>query len=196
MDKLQTLREKDNPENNVFPNIRTGNIPDSGVTTAKINDGAITSAKIASSAVTSAKIGSNAVTTGKIADSAITNGKLANSSVSLSKLGISNGTLPTALLQIDNSLLHNMNDDGVEGTIADVCEWFFNMMNNPRFVRFFALSSDGLTAFDFRVIGVEKRTGFETLIYDVNETTATIDTDADALTFYTTHKDRLFAVVL
>lgn len=196
MDKLQTLREKDNPENNVFPNIKTGNIPDAGITTAKINDGAITTAKIASSAVTSAKLASNAVTTGKIADSAITNGKLANASVSLSKLGISNNTLPTALLQIDNSLLHNMNDDGVEGTIADVCEWFYNMMNNPRFVRFFAVSNDGYSAFEFRVIGVTIQSGLEELLYEFNGTSASIDSDADAATFFATHKDRLFAVVL
>ena len=111
MNKYQTLREKDHPENSVFPNIDTQNIPDAGVTTAKIADGAITTAKIATGAVTNAqlavdavdtsnivagavtatkigsgavtavKIASNAVTTGKINDGAVTTAKLADASV-------------------------------------------------------------------------------------------------------------------
>ena len=106
MNKYQTLREKDHPENSVFPNIDTQNIPDSGVTTAKIADGAITTAKIATGAVTNAclatdavdtsnivagavtstKIGANAVTSGKIASNAVTTGKIADGAVTTAKL--------------------------------------------------------------------------------------------------------------
>lgn len=106
MNKYQTLREKDHPENSVFPNIDTQNIPDSGVTTIKIADGAITTAKIATGAVTNAclatdavdtsnivagavtstKIGANAVTSGKIASNAVTTGKIADGAVTTAKL--------------------------------------------------------------------------------------------------------------
>ena len=106
MNKYQTLREKDHPENNVYPNIDTQNIPDSGVTTSKIADGAITTAKIATGAVgnaqlatdavdtsnivagsvTSSKIGSGAVTAVKIASNAVTTGKIADLAVTTQKL--------------------------------------------------------------------------------------------------------------
>lgn len=116
MNKYQTLREKNHPENSVFPNIDTQNIPDAGVTTVKIADGAITTAKIATGAVTNAqlatdavdtsnivagavtatkigagavtsvKIAANAVTTGKISDLAVTTGKLAGGAVTAPKV--------------------------------------------------------------------------------------------------------------
>ena len=86
MDKFQTLREKENPANNVYPNIQTQNIPDSGVTTAKIADSAITTVKLSTGSVTTAKIDSNAVTSGKIATGAVTEGKIAIGAVTESKI--------------------------------------------------------------------------------------------------------------
>ena len=96
MDKYQTLREKDNPANDVYPNIKTQNIPDGGVTTAKINDGAVTTAKINDGAVTTTKINNGAITeskldafsvsSAKIQSGAITNVKLATSAVSSAKI--------------------------------------------------------------------------------------------------------------
>lgn len=207
MDKYQTLREKDNPANNVYPNIQAQNIPDGAVSALKIADGSITADKIASNAVTSGKLASNAVTAGKIASGAVTSAKLADQGVTTAK--ISDGAVtasktdfgasdfPSSILgvtQADN--FHNMNDDGVEGTIADVCEWFYNMLNNPRFVRFVAFSNDNYSRFNFFIEGVTIQSGLEALVYHFNESDATIDTDADAATFYATFKDRLFAVLL
>ena len=104
MDKFQTLREKDNPANNVYPNIQTQNIPDSAVVTAKIADSAITAVKLATGSVTTAKIDSNSVTSGKIATGAVTEGKIAIGAVTESKIAdgavttakIANGAVTTA----------------------------------------------------------------------------------------------------
>lgn len=76
MDKFQTLKEKDNPTNSVYPNIKTQNIPDGGVTTAKILDEAVTSGKLSANSVTSDKIVAGAITTAKIATEAITREKI------------------------------------------------------------------------------------------------------------------------
>lgn len=96
MDKYQTLREKDTPTNNVYPNIKAQNIPSSAITASKIASGAVTASKIgneavqaqhlspacvehnaiALDAVESAQIASNAVTTAKIADDAVTLAKI------------------------------------------------------------------------------------------------------------------------
>lgn len=88
MDKLQTLREKDNPSNNVYPNILTGNIPNKGVTRAKIDDNAIDTQQLATQSVTEAKIFDNAVSTDKIQDNAVTTGKIANAAITQNKLGL------------------------------------------------------------------------------------------------------------
>lgn len=96
MDKYQTLREKDNPSNNVFPNIRAQNIPSGAVTSAKIgtgevyatnlHDDAVTTPKIADGAVTSLKITDGNVTSSKIADGAVTRSKIVNNAVNADKL--------------------------------------------------------------------------------------------------------------
>ena len=88
MDKYQTLKEKDNPSNNVYPNIATQNIPDSGVTTAKIIDGGITTAKIEDGGVSTTKIANDAVTSGKIADGAVTTAKLGSRAVTGAKIAL------------------------------------------------------------------------------------------------------------
>ena len=43
---LQTLRKKNDTSVEVYPNIKSANIPDGAVTTAKINDGAVTLDKV------------------------------------------------------------------------------------------------------------------------------------------------------
>lgn len=114
MDKFQTLREKTNPSNNVYPNIQTQNIPDGGVSTAKIADDAVTTAKIgveevtasniAPNAVTSVKIANNAVTSDKIGTSAVTSTKIASQAVTTAKIAsesvnsmkLANGAVTTA----------------------------------------------------------------------------------------------------
>lgn len=96
MDKYQTLREKDNPSNNVYPNIKSQNIPSLAITTDKLAPNAVTAGKIgnyevstlkiAPNAVTEPKIASGAVTTTKIADNAITANKIADGEVTRAKL--------------------------------------------------------------------------------------------------------------
>lgn len=106
MDKYQTLREKDNPSNNVYPNIQSQNIPSRAVTGTQIalgtiknenlnfacvqnqnlDTGAVTDTKIASNAVTTAKIVTGAVTTAKVADGAVTTAKINDGAVTASKL--------------------------------------------------------------------------------------------------------------
>lgn len=106
MDKFQTLREKDNPSNNVYPNIQGQNIPSSAVTTDKIADDAITRAKIASKAISSSEIddggvsatnlASNSVTTAKISSGAVTTSKIDAGAVTTAK--IDTGAVTTAKL--------------------------------------------------------------------------------------------------
>lgn len=86
-----TLKQKTSQED-VFPNIDTQNIPDSGVTTAKIADLAVTTAKIKDSSVTSAKIASNAVDTSQLANQAVTTTKIAGLSVTSVKLATNSVT--------------------------------------------------------------------------------------------------------
>lgn len=100
-DKITTLKQKNDTTVNIYPNIKSDNIPSNAVTEAKINlaavstakivDGAVTTAKIEDYAVTenklyglsvsTAKIQDSAVTTAKINDGAITNAKLAAASI-------------------------------------------------------------------------------------------------------------------
>ena len=86
MDKFQTLHEKDNPSNNVYPNIQSTNIPSDAVTTAKIADDAVTTDKIADDAITTAKILDMAVTEEKIADDAVTTDKIDTGAVTSDKI--------------------------------------------------------------------------------------------------------------
>lgn len=65
---LQTLRKKNDTSVEVYPNIKSDNIPANAVTTAKILDGAVTTAKIGDGSVTTAKIGDGAVTLDKVED--------------------------------------------------------------------------------------------------------------------------------
>lgn len=65
---LQTLRKKNDTSVEVYPNIKSDNIPADAITTAKILDGAVTENKINTGAVTSSKIGDGAVTLDKVED--------------------------------------------------------------------------------------------------------------------------------
>lgn len=82
---ITTLKTKTTQED-VYPNIQTSNIPDSGVTSAKIAPSAISASKIGSGAVTEVKIGGSAVTTTKIAPGAVTETKIANNAVTEAKI--------------------------------------------------------------------------------------------------------------
>ena len=83
---LQTLRKKDDPTVEIYPNIKEGNIPSNAVTTAKINTNAVTTAKINNGAVTSDKLADNSVIEDRIADGQVTTNKLASSAVTTAKI--------------------------------------------------------------------------------------------------------------
>ena len=105
-DLIKTLHKKGDNTVNVYPNIKSENIPDDAITTSKITNnaittskisdlsistnklqnGAVTTAKILAGAVTYSKIAYDAVTTDNIADGAVTESKIKNSSISNIKI--------------------------------------------------------------------------------------------------------------
>lgn len=90
-DIITTLHPKDTVSDNLYPNIKTENIPNSGVTTAKINDSAVTTAKLNDGSVTTAKLNDASVSTIKLVDSAVTSSKITDNAVTTAK--IANGSI-------------------------------------------------------------------------------------------------------
>lgn len=80
-----TLKTRTN-QDNVFPNIKSSNIPSGAVTTAKIADGAVTTAKIADGAITNDKIAVGAIYNNNIVDGEVDEDKLAQGSVGTNQL--------------------------------------------------------------------------------------------------------------
>lgn len=85
-DLIKTLHKKGDNTVNVFPNIKSENIPDNAVTTAKINDNAIVTSKIANSSITNSKLAGSSVSSAKIESGAVTNSKLGAGSVTADKI--------------------------------------------------------------------------------------------------------------
>lgn len=73
---ITTLHKKGDNTVDVYPNIKSENIPNDAVSEDKILDGAVTTDKIADDSVTEDKILDGSVTTDKIADSSVTLDKL------------------------------------------------------------------------------------------------------------------------
>ena len=121
-DIITTLKTTTN-QDNVYPNIKTNNIPDSGVTTQKIADNAVTTNKFADNAVTTIKIldgnittnkiADNAVTTAKIADSAVTTAKIADNNITHQKLG-NNSVYGDTIYSVNRTLWSLYEDDAEE----------------------------------------------------------------------------------
>ena len=80
-----TLKTRTN-QDNVFPNIRSANIPDGGVTTAKIANEAIDHNKLAEYAVWNGNIRNRTIEANKIAQYAITDNELHGSCVTTNKI--------------------------------------------------------------------------------------------------------------
>lgn len=95
-DLIKTLHKKGDNTVNVYPNIKSENIPDDAITTSKIINNAITTSKIANSSITYSKLASNSVTSVKIESGAVTNSKLGAGSVTSDK--ISSEAITTAKL--------------------------------------------------------------------------------------------------
>ena len=192
MDKYQTLREKDNPANNVYPNIQSQNIPSRAVTGTQIALGtiknenlafssvqnqnlasdAVSDTKIASGAVTSAKIATGAVTTAKIADGAVTTAKIADGAITSFKLS------GDAVRDCVGS--HWLIDEDIE-TLSALDTWIRTQLGFGRL----ALYDDGTNIATLSGISVEG--GTITLKTEVPlmgiSATITLASDADVLTF-------------
>ena len=172
MDKYQTLREKDNPTNDVYPNIKTQNIPDSGVTTAKIANYAITADKIANANITTSKIQNGAVT--------------------LSKLGLEDDDLPSKKIKMSwlaNSL--NLWDLGTDDLQA-VCEWFLDAIRDIRFVRFVLQLGPN----EFHTFYLKEVSDNEFTFEDGEGGSEVVSSQADCTSFYNTYAQDLYAVLL
>lgn len=82
----ETLRKKNDPTIEVYPNIESQNIPNGAVTETKLGTNAVTTGKLANSSVNSNKLSDGAVTTNKIGTFAVTNEKIADNSISNAKM--------------------------------------------------------------------------------------------------------------
>lgn len=205
MDKYQTLREKDNPENNVYPNIKGANIPSSAITASKIASGAVTSTKIADFNVTETKIAQNAVSTGKIVNGAVTNDKLGNNSVSTdkiqdesitgNKLNLAQDDIRSQTIEIsrDNGNIFTMYDDGISNDLASITAWVHDICANPRFLRFF-IDENGVFE---RVEVIYCETGVELQFQRGDDISiVVINTELLAQDFYNNYSQKLQAVML
>ena len=196
MDKFQTLREKDNPSNNVYPNIQGSNIPSGAVTTDKIADfnvtenkiaqNAVTSGKINNSAVTTDKLANNAVTTAKITDGSVTNGKIANGAITGSK--IDPASIQAIHMDITKVSLSSVIEDIT--TIAELVTRLKALMRLP----FARLYWDYANAYADIDISVFELVGSYRVVYSKSDLSGvnTFTTDADALSFITTAQDIAF----
>ena len=194
MDKYQTLREKDNPSNNVYPNIKTQNIPDEGVTTPKIDDDAITTAKIADGAITTAKIVDGAVTTAKISDGSITNAKLGNQIINTANIAdnavttdkIANGSITSS--KIASGVIGEANSrewwfkDTDFSTMIEMIQWIeYQLMHNrkPLYNNEQYISSIDCISTDTQEITIKCSVPLQGI-----NTTETLNTDSDVEDFY------------
>ena len=192
MDKYQTLREKDNPSNNVFPNIKTQNIPDGAITTAKIADYNITESKLASNSVSTGKILNSSITNDKLSANSVSTSKVQDGSITIGKLGLGNDELPSAKLAITDSVnVHPLSEVGGDG-LQNVCEWLTSMMQNPRFIRF-------VNFIQIDEVGAVILYHVDDSSFDIevaDQGTEQINTQADCTTFYASYADSLCAVLL
>lgn len=195
MDKFQTLREKDNPSNNVYPNIQGSNIPAGAVTTDKIADFNVTENKIAQNAVTAGKIQNSAVTNNKIANNAVTTDKISDGSVTGAKLNLANDDLRSQTIEIsrESNNIFTMYDDQVSNDLASITQWIYDLVSNPRFLRFFIAENDVFERFD--VIYCETGVEFQFQQGD-DVAVVVINTELQAQSFYTTFSQKLQAVML
>lgn len=85
-DLIKTLHKKGDTSVNIYPNIKSDNIPAGAITFDKLGNYAVTSDKIALQGVANGNIRNNAVTTDKISDLAVTSAKIGNGAISSVKI--------------------------------------------------------------------------------------------------------------
>lgn len=122
---ITTLHKKGDASVDVYPNIKSDNIPNGAITNAKIADNAISTAKLQDTSVTTAKIADGAVTFNKIADGAIGFTKIEDGAVTSTKIQdgaitdekIENETITPSKLSFD-LYLHNIIFNVVKNSIT------------------------------------------------------------------------------
>lgn len=195
MDKYQTLREKDNPENLVYPNIKGPNIPSSSITSSKIADFNVTESKIAQNAVSTGKIVNGAVTNDKLGNNSVTTAKIQDESVTSEKLKLENDDVRSQTIEIsrDNGNIFTMYDESVSNDLASITAWVHDICANPRFLRFF-IDENGVFE-RFEVIYCE--TGIELQFQRGDDLSiVVINTELLAQDFYNNYSQKLQAVML
>lgn len=182
MDKYQTLREKDNPTNNVYPNIKGANIPSSSITASKIASNAVTTSKIADSNVTESKLAPNSVTTGKIVSGAISTDKIANEAVTWAK--IANGSItnekidPASISANSLNIIREKLSDVLEDvtTIADLYTALRELIRKP-LVRFFEDTGNESATMEFSAFSLLGAYSIKYAIGGGTQTTLAADSD-------------------
>ena len=111
-DLIKTLKSKNDNTINIYPNVKSENIPDSAITNSKIQDNAISTSKIQDNAISTSKIQDNAISTSKIQDSAITTSKINDNSISTSK--IQDASITTSKIE-DLGISYSKIQDGAIG---------------------------------------------------------------------------------
>ena len=101
---ITTLHPKGTPTDDLFPNIKSDNIPNGAITSAKIGSNAVTSAKITNSAISTSKINDGAVTNPKISNGAVDTDKIGDSAVTTIKI---NDNAVTSTKILDNAITTN-----------------------------------------------------------------------------------------
>ena len=183
----------------VYPNIKTPNIPDSGVTTAKIADNAVTTAKLVDYAVTTDKVGYNqidnqhlklnCIATNNIRDYAVTNDKIADQTITADKLAyqtIDNPRLAPNCVTSNNiwSVSNRLSTylTGVT-TIAEAYTKIRSLINQP-WISFYSYYGNGGATINFAVFVLA---GAYKISYNGLTTLAvqTMETDSDIVNFIT-----------
>lgn len=209
MDKYQTLREKDNPSNNVYPNIQSQNIPtgavtavkiaNDAVTTAKINGQAVTTAKLANNAVSEDKIDNAAVTTAKLAASAVTTAKLDSSAVTTPKIAdgavttpkIAGGAVTHAKLNLVTvNLKTYLTENNFDGTVHHLTELVEAFLDTHYVIRCYIYIPNDILK---QLLVWTEISGDEVEFYPVSNL---IDTDAKAATFYAGDAENIYFTYL
>lgn len=108
-DIITTLHPKGTPTDNLYPNIKSDNIPSGAVTNAKIGSNAVTSGKITDSAVTTNKINNGAVTNPKISNGAVDTDKIGDNAVTTAKI---NNNAVTTVKILDSAVTTAKINDG------------------------------------------------------------------------------------
>jgi hypothetical protein len=125
----ETLRKKNDPTIEVYPNIESQNIPNGAVTETKIGTNAVTTGKLANSSVNSNKLADGSVSTTKLVDSSVTNTKIADNSISNAKMqsgSVNTSNIINNAVTTDKIASGSINDGKLSDTLWN---WYKRIAN-------------------------------------------------------------------